>query len=173
MKRVVILLTLVVLAGCASATGTPTPTHTPQGTTVTVVDAADGDTITVRFASGATDIVRLLGVDTPEVHGDNNPAEFEGVRSERCLQGSGENASRFVKGRLIGEEVRLVQDPVGDKRGYYGRMLAYVYHDGENINRLLIKRGLARVYDSEFSKVNTFYELERNAQAEDRGVWSC
>src|SRR6056297_1742341 len=44
-----------------------------QGRTVTVVEVVDGDTMDVRFENGTVERVRLLGVDTPEVYGGNDP----------------------------------------------------------------------------------------------------
>ena len=52
----------VVLSACASATVQPDADGRVHGT---VVSVADGDTVTVKFASGQEKI-RLIGVDTPE-----------------------------------------------------------------------------------------------------------
>jgi micrococcal nuclease len=47
--------------------------------TVTVVEVVDGDTIDIRYSSGSKGTVRLIGVDTPEVFEETDPAEFEGM----------------------------------------------------------------------------------------------
>ncbi|WP_436929031.1 lamin tail domain-containing protein [Halosimplex halobium] len=142
--RLTVVLTvalLAVLSGCAgfslsvgeeTATGpTAAAPEVANGTAATVVGVVDGDTIDVRYANGSTDTVRLLGVDTPEVYADNDPAEFEGVPNNEtgraCLESAGEDATAFAERWLAGERVTLVTDPAADRRGSYGRLLAYVH----------------------------------------------
>lgn len=143
----------------------------------TVIDVTDGDTVTIEYDNGTTDDVRLLGVDTPEVYGGNSPGEFEGVpdteEGATCLGYEGEVASAMAKNRLLGERVTLKFDSEADRRGYYGRLLAYVYIDSENFNYQLIDHGHARVYDSTFSKSDEFYAAENDAQSSSTGVWAC
>jgi micrococcal nuclease len=143
----------------------------------TVVEVTDGDTVEVEFDDGTTDTVRLLGVDTPEVYGGNDPSEFEGVPDtgdgETCLGYEGEVASTVAKNRLLGERVTLKFDSEADRRGSYDRLLAYVYVDGENFNYQLIDHGHARVYDSTFSKSDEFYAAEDDAQSAGIGLWAC
>src|SRR5699024_1765830 len=56
-----------------------TTTASGRQWTVTIAEVIDGDTMDVRFANGTTTRIRLLGVDTPEVYGENTPDEFEGI----------------------------------------------------------------------------------------------
>ena len=83
--------------------------------TAVVTRVVDGDTIDVAIG-GRDERVRLLGIDTPEVH------VAEGAAPE-CF---GPEASAFT-GDLLpdGHRVRLERDVVG--RDDYGRLLAYVY----------------------------------------------
>ncbi|WP_435159407.1 lamin tail domain-containing protein [Haladaptatus sp. DFWS20] len=144
---------------------------------VTVVDVVDGDTLDVRYPDGTTETVRLLGVDTPETYSENTPDEFEGVPTnsagEACLADEGEDAKSFMIERLEGKQVTLKFDSESDKRGYYGRLLAYVYYGGEDYNYKLIDSGRARVYDSTFSKSSSYYSTESSAQSERRDLWRC
>ncbi|WP_276300181.1 lamin tail domain-containing protein [Halorussus lipolyticus] len=165
-------------AGAVSVQPADYSTSSISGTQeATVVEVTDGDTVTVEYDNGSTDEVRLLGVDTPEVYGDNSPSEFEGVPDTEdgatCLGYEGEVASAMAKNRLLGERVTLKFDSEADRRGYYGRLLAYVYIDGENFNYQLIDHGHARVYDSTFSKSGEFYAAEDDAQNAGIGVWAC
>ena len=183
-----VLVVLVVSAGCISSVGTPesgstasptadTPGRSGERLTVTVTDVVDGDTIDVEYANGTQDTVRLLGVDTPEVHTENQPAEFAGVpdttAGERCLRRAGENASAYATDRLAGESVRLTIDPESERRGYYGRLLAYVSVDGESFNHALVRAGHARVYDTEFTERERYEAAAAAARADRRGLWSC
>jgi len=203
---VVVVAILVVLAGCsdggiATETGASTPTVTgtapderttpPTSTatagsattaipkaqwTVEVVRVIDGDTLEVRFADGHTEAVRLLGVDTPEVHVAVDPPEYEGIPDTEAgrdwLRDWGHKASEFARLTVGGETVTIAVDPVADRRGSYGRLLVYVYHDGANFNRQLIEQGYARLYDSTFSKRDAFAAAEATAQSNDVGLWN-
>ncbi|MFD1586187.1 lamin tail domain-containing protein [Halorientalis brevis] len=178
---VVAIAALVVLSGCTGfvPSDEPATTSAVLGEThvVTVTSVVDGDTIKVRFSNGTLDTVRLLGVDTPETQSATSPDEFEGVpetdAGRACLREAGHDATRFMTRRLLGETVRISTDGIADARGYYGRLLAYVSHEGTNVNYRLVASGRARVYDSTFSKSDRFYAAERRAQANGTGVWTC
>lgn len=149
----------------------------PGARNATVTSVVDGDTIDVRFEDGSTDRVRLLGVDTPEVHVETSPAEYEGVpdteAGRACLRSAGEDASAFVDQEVGGDRVEIDTDPVADRRGGYDRLLAYVLENGTSLNYVLVRDGYARVYDSEFQHADRFYEAEAAAQQAGRGVWAC
>lgn len=176
--RLVAGVLLVVLAGCVSIGG-PVTTDTVggDGQQATVTEVVDGDTLDVQFPDGTTDTVRLLGIDSPETHAENDPEEFEGVpdteAGANCLRNAGQNASAFVGDRAAGATVSLRFDPLADRRDRYDRLLAYVQFDGVDLNRQLIEQGHARVYDSQFTRSDTYYELEATAQSERRGLWRC
>lgn len=62
-----------------------------------------------------------------------------------------------------------------EKRDKYGRVLAYVYADGKNVQEKLLKKGLARVdyvYESR-RHLETFKEVEQFAKEKKIGVWQC
>jgi len=89
----------------------------------------DGDTITIRGER-----IRIMGLDTPELG-----------RGARCAsEGRMAIAARDELRRLLrGAEITLRRD--GSDR--YGRTLAYVYADGQDVAQALIAAGLARPYD--------------------------
>ncbi|WP_363466181.1 lamin tail domain-containing protein [Halogeometricum borinquense] len=179
-------IALLVTSGClgfapsvSDAGATPQDVSNQDGTSVrvTVTEVVDGDTMKVKYTNGSRDTVRLLGVDTPEVYGSNTPDEFEGVPDTEagaaCLGTAGENASAYAKARLSGQEVSLVFDETADRRGYYGRLLGYVYVDGQSFNYDLIETGHARVYDSTFTERERYQTAEKDARTAGRGLWSC
>jgi micrococcal nuclease len=128
----------------------------------------------VRFPNGEVDTLRLLGVDTPETYGSNDPAEFEGIPENTAgrdhLAEWGERASAFATDELEGQKVRIETDPEADRRGSYGRLLVYLYTDGTDFNQQLIDQGLARMYDSSFSKRAAYSRAEAQAQEENIGL---
>lgn len=127
-------VTLVVIALALVACGDRSDEPDVPGGAV-VDEVVDGDTIDVVIG-GRDERVRLLGIDTPEVHVD------DGARPE-CY---GPEASAFVVELLPpGTAVRLERDVVG--RDDYDRLLAYVYLlDGDVlVNEAIVRNGLARV----------------------------
>ena len=99
-----------------------------------VISIYDGDTITVLCDCGFNITVemklRLLGIDTPELRGEERP---EGLISKEYLVS------------LIGDRDVLIETKK-DKTGKYGRMLATIYLDDLNIKEHLITEGYAKRY---------------------------
>ena len=194
--RLVALVGVVLLVALAGCTGSPTeepatpddPDNKANGTTttldavdgesvtVTVTRVIDGDTMEVEYRNGTEDTVRLLGVDTPETTLSRvSPDEFPGIPDNTAgrdhLFNWGERATTLAEDELEGTQVRMVFDPGSDRRGYFGRLLVYLYVDGENFNERLLTEGYARMYDSQFSLREEFATLEQEAQATDAGLW--
>ena len=95
-----------------------------------VTEVYDGDTITVDIDLGFNIVlkdqkIRLLGVDTPELRGDEKEKGIA-VRDE-------------LRKLILNKKIILKTDK--DKKGKYGRWLGTVYLDKVNINSLLIKQG--------------------------------
>lgn len=90
---VVIVLAVAIPAGIVGGT----PSTTNETLSATVTGMTDSDTVDIEYQNGSTDTVRLLGVDTPEVYGENDPTEFEGIpdteAGRQCLDAAGEDAS--------------------------------------------------------------------------------
>jgi endonuclease YncB( thermonuclease family) len=124
-----------------------------------VLSVVDGDTITAR-QRGKHREVRLIGIDTPEVHFG---AECGGARASRSMRGM---LSR-------GDRVRLLRDPSQDNRDGYGRLLRYVIRKGRDVGRKQIHRGWAKVFVFErpFARVGSYRRQEDKARRHDRGVW--
>ena len=97
-----------------------------------VVQVLDGDTIVVRGAGAPDETIRLLGVDTPETHHPRKPVQ--------CY---GPEAAAYTTSRLFGQVVQLEDDV--ERHDIYGRRLAYVYLDGRNFERELLRKGYARL----------------------------
>ena len=128
--------------------------------TARVSRVIDGDTIEVTLR-GETPSVRLLLVDTPEVHG--------GVE---CY---GPEASAYVSSLLAeGTEVRLERD-VTDV-DFFGRLLRYVYlADGRMLNELLVEGGYATVYrfPSDVRHEQRLRDAEDRAREAGAGLWTA
>ena len=116
----------------------------------------DGDTIVLNNG----EIVRLIGVDTPEIKHPRKPVEYYG-----------KEASAFTKRMLEGKEVRLEYD--WQQRDKYGRLLAYVYlTDGTFLNAEIVKQGYGYAYTKfPFKYLEQFKQYEKEARENKRGLW--
>ena len=126
-----------------------------------VVRVVDGDTLIIEMED-KEERVRLIGVDTPEsVH----PDASKNVET-------GKIASDFTKSRLEGEYIELEFDV--QERDRYGRILAYVWHDGEMYNKVLLREGYAQVatFPPNVKYVEDFTQLEKEAREAKRGLWA-
>lgn len=144
-----------------------------------VADIVDGDTIDL-YNETSKFTVRLIGIDTPEVHVDVDPGQYEDMddspSTRECLREAGKNASRKLA-ELAGDQVRISFDSMTDRKGYYGRTLAYVHSVNssidDSINHMLLESGLASVYPNEFERKSSFLEAEEKARSENLGLWQC
>ena len=125
-----------------------------------VVRAVDGDTIILDI-EGTEERVRLIGINTPEsVHPDpKRNVEF------------GKIASDYTKTILEGKEVELEFDV--EERDRYGRLLAYVYLNGEMFNKILLRAGYAQIstYPPNVKYVEEFTALQEEARNNEKGFW--
>ncbi len=141
-----------------------------------VLGAADGDTVTVRLPGGATERVRLIGINAPELsHPDL------GIRAEPF----GADATAYTRAALAGREVHLELDV--QERDRYGRLLAYVWlappaRPGEAreeevraamFNARLLLDGYAQVMTvpPNVRYADLFRRLQSEAREAGRGLW--
>jgi len=103
----------------------------------TVVSIYDGDTIRADVDLGFSMSIknmklRLSGIDTPELRGDERP--------------QGLLAKQFVVDRIpVGSKIQIMTEK--DRTGKYGRYLATIFYDGgKNLNEELVETGHAVIY---------------------------
>ncbi len=116
-----------------------------------VIKVADGDTITVM--NGHRQVrIRFYGIDTPEKR-----------------QAFGKAAKRHLASIVARRTVDI--EPVAKDR--YGRIVALVYLNGQNINERMVKDGYAWVYRRYCKKSFCRQWLVYEAKARERkiGLW--
>jgi micrococcal nuclease len=93
------------------------------------ITVEDGDGVIIRWGEKDSEIVRILGIDTPEIR-----------RLEHNLphdQSYGHEAKAFAQGAFAaGSDVELLRSPTLDP---YDRTLAYLFINGRNYSILAIK----------------------------------
>ncbi|GBE22839.1 thermonuclease precursor [bacterium BMS3Bbin01] len=120
----------------------------------TVLRVIDGDTLIVR-QQGEEITVRLIGVNAPE--------------HDECY---GSQATQALRHMVDGRTVILVTDT--ETFDQYGRLLAYVYVDGELTNQSLVENGfaLARPYPPNTARQRDLEQAMQLARAEHTGMWA-
>jgi endonuclease YncB( thermonuclease family) len=118
----------------------------------------DGDTL--HLVDGRK--IRLIGINTPELARDNKPAEPYALAATDALKSLFKN-DKSIK-LLYGK----------DKKDHYGRTLAHaLLPDGQNVQAILLKQGLARVItippNTRFA--SCYLEMEHQARCDKTGLW--
>ena len=140
--------TLFALVLCACGGG-------PREEKVTRV--IDGDT--VELESGEK--IRYLMVNAPETTNGHDD----------CY---GSNAATFNSDLVLGKTVQLVTDVV--PMDMFGRTLAYVSVDGQEVNSLLLERGYAcllHIPPNGDDRLAELKALETAAKTANRGLWGA
>ena len=97
-----------------------------------VVSVYDGDTITCDIKLGFNVVlskqkIRLYGINTPEIRGEEKPQGY--ISRDRLRE------------LILEKEIKLYTKR--DKKGKYGRWLGIIMLDNQNINQLLVDENLA------------------------------
>lgn len=125
-------------------------------------EGVDGDTAKFDM-NGEIIKVRFLAVDTPE-----------SVHPTKEVQAYGVEASNFTKEKLKNAKtIELEFDNNSDKTDKYGRYLAWIWVDGELLQDLLVKEGLAKVayLYADYKYTNILQESEKIAKEDKIGIW--
>jgi micrococcal nuclease len=89
------------------------------------------------------------------------------------VQCFGPEAAAYTTRRLFGQVVRLEDDV--ERHDVYGRRLAYVYLDGANFERELLREGYARllVIEPNHAHARDMLDDELDARARKVGLWGA
>ena len=122
----------------------------------------DGDTIVISTDDGDKK-VRLIGVDTPEIESI--------YRSRECF---GEEASNFLKEKLNNQVVYIEFDKTQGDLDKYGRLLRYIWLQGELINKEINLAGYGEEYTYRvpYKYQKDFLEAEEKASEAKIGLWN-
>lgn len=115
-----------------------------------VVGVTDGDTFTLLTEDHQQLKIRVAEIDAPE------RGQPYGTRSRQAL-------AALIFGKDVRVEVQVVDN--------HGRLVGRPFVDETDICARMIESGAAWVYRS-YSEDVALYELERQARAESKGVWS-
>lgn len=132
------------------------PEPAAENAAADVLSVIDGDTIKVRLQDGTEEIVRVIGIDTPELH------------PLGCL---GEEAAERMRELVAGASVTLLRKPQ-EERDTYGRLLRYVEANGADAGAVLIREGFAESLGAfPHPRLEEYEALEREARGAGKGIW--
>lgn len=120
----------------------------------------DGDTLLTIDG----DFVRLLDINTPEIHHDGTPSEPFAETAKKALA------------QLLPPQTEILLQFGDSRKDRYKRLLAHIYTaEGNNwVNGYMVKEGFAHVYsfpDNAF-KAEELIPLETTARKAKKGIWS-
>ncbi len=142
---------VIIIFLCLSLSGCLGLENAPERTAANVTRIVDGDT----FVIDSGEKVRLVGVDTPEV----DEAYYE-------------EAKQYMVENVLGQQVELEVDV--SNRDTFGRLLRYVWLNGELVNEQLVLSGLAvsKTYEPDTRYQKTFEAAQLRAREDRVGLWS-
>ncbi len=114
-----------------------------------IVSVPDGDTITVINGRNQKVKIRLLGIDAPEI-------------SQRYGKEARDYLQKIMKGKNLSYKIKNKDD--------YGRTVAILYGDDEDLNYEMIKSGYAWHY-KHFYKSKKYAQAEIEARKAKIGLW--
>lgn len=146
-------------APCPACPAIAAPTEQPTGPREWIVNRIkDGDTMVLRQEDPERkETVRLLRINTPEV---GEPSHDEAAEALKALVRGGRVTLEF-------------EHPEQEKRDGFGRLLAYVIADGQNVNLEMVRQGWSAFY-KKYGKgrlAAEFEAAEQEARAARRGLW--
>jgi endonuclease YncB( thermonuclease family) len=129
--------------------------------TAKVTGVRDGDTIDVKI-NGKHEAVRFSLIDTPEI------SHYQG---EEAMPFSNE-AKALTESLANGKDVRLV---ISKEKDMHGRLMAYVYVDGQDLNKKLLEDGLASMRYVNLSaqpyNEEEYRQVQNDAYQSGKGLW--
>jgi micrococcal nuclease len=146
-RSIVVALSLLFAAPAALAQTAPAapaqgrqearPQSRPSGSKVPVdvkkIIVDDGDTIEILWGEGDREVIRILGIDTPEITHPDHDLPYP--------QTFGYEALSFARGVFsMANKVEVKRAATTDP---YGRTLGYVYVNDQNYSPIIIKARLA------------------------------
>lgn len=122
----------------------------------------DGDTVHLKEPVLGSTKVRMLSMDAPEVN-------YQGKSQGKY----GVEATDYLKKRLPeGTDVQVVLGQ--EKKDDYGRLLAYLEVENQDINEEMVRQGYAVPYFiyPNVDRFQAFREALQQARKEGRGIWN-
>ncbi|MDO5617066.1 MAG: thermonuclease family protein [Cruoricaptor ignavus] len=120
-----------------------------QTYTAKIIKVKDGDTVDILY-KGKSQTIRLAHIDCPE---KNQPF--------------GKKAKQYTSDFCFGKTVKVA---IAGKPDRYGRWIAEIFYNNQNLNKNLVRNGLAWHF-KKYSKNDNYANLEQIARKRKIGLW--
>ena len=130
---------------------------------IQLIDCIDGDTAWFRV-NDKKEKVRFLGIDTPE-----------SVHPNGIVEDYGKEASDYTCNILkSATKIELEYDIKSDEYDKYGRLLAWIFVDNNNLSELLLSKGYAEVnyIYNDYKYLDNLCIVQYNAYQNKLGIWN-
>lgn len=149
MKKPILTISMLLGAFALGAAAQPAPMH---GKVMRVID---GDTVVMQDSHGTRHTLRLAGIDAPE---------------KRMPYGQ---ASRHQLNAMVGGEYVTAMPSKQDR---YGRTVATVTHNGQDVNLTMVQSGMAWHYrkyarEQTEAQASAYAVAEQSARNRSQGLW--
>lgn len=140
-----------------------TTTMRPTRRSASVIAVVEGDTVSVTI-DGHTEVVRIIGMDSPETRIPGIPVQCYGP----------EATSRAVELLPAGQNVTVEVDTSQEERDGEHRMLAYLWlHDGRLFSEVMLGEGFAHEHAGQPYAHHAAHIAARDAaRSAGRGLWN-
>jgi len=128
-----------------------------------VLSIIDGDTIKIALNNDEKFNVRMTGIDTPETH---YRGQSQGFYAEL--------ATEYLKRRLPVNSIVKIRASGDDYLDLYGRILGRVFYKGKDLNRAILRSGLAClfiIYPFDEEIVSDYVKVAIDAVDSGRGIF--
>ena len=131
---------------------------------VKFIDCVDGDTVKIEL-DGNVKTVRMLAVDTPESVHPNKGVEYYGKEASEFTCNTFKNANR----------IEIEYDSNSDKEDKYGRLLVWLFVDGELFQDKLIQGGYAEVayLYGDYKYTGLLKDHQAVVETKKIGIWNA
>lgn len=134
----------------------------------------DGDTLDVLNGRGSRIRVRLLGIDCMETYQEDKMGR-QASRLQKKMQeikDLGQQGKKHLEGLVKTGGLRLIQPEGFPPQDPYGRTLAYLEVDGEDVAMSMLEEGLAETRRELHPRSFLYQSAARQAKQRRRGIFS-
>lgn len=156
MKSKILFIIILVIFSSLYIFSQATKIRTVEGK---VERVSDGDTFKLITDDGETLIIRLYGIDAPEIeHGENKPGQPYGEEAYKAL-------SKKINNKQVKVDIIVIDR--------YKRSVGLVHLRKTNINLEMIKKGYAWAYEEYLDRpyATRFINAEKKAREKKLVLW--
>jgi micrococcal nuclease len=125
----------------------------------------------IKIFSQEYRVIRVIDGDTFEIEGGER-VRMIGINAPEIKEQYGLLSKNYLKKLIENKYVLLEKGKITNDRGFYKRLLRYVYLDGVDINLKMIRDGYARAYlKYDFYLKENYSNAEKLSVKDELGIW--